>query len=59
MVCPVCGVERNFVVDKRDGTDSSGREITIRTRECMNCHQKFKTKETVIAENKKSKEMYY
>lgn len=59
MVCPVCGVERNIVVDKRGGTDDNGNEVVVRTRICMNCHQKFKTKEVAISEGKKSKEVYY
>lgn len=57
MVCPICGVDRNFVVDKRSCKDTAGNDVTVRTRECTNCHQKFKTKEIMIDTGKKSREI--
>lgn len=44
MNCPYCKMDNNRVDNSRTNKETN---ITHRVRECLNCHRKFKTQETV------------
>ncbi len=45
MRCPFCSHEESKVIDKRES--GSKQESTRRRRECLSCHKRFTTYETV------------
>lgn len=51
MKCPKCGIDNNIVIDSRER-----KNCHRRTRQCVNCGQRFATREVYVetSENRKT-----